>query len=235
MRSPKEILGVVIPAIAAALLLTGCGSDGSSANSATATGATGASGASASPPAPTDTLLISGAPATAVVTGNAYTFKPTATDSAGNPLTFTIQNMPAWATFSAATGQMSGTPTTSSVGTYSGITIGASDGTKSAALPAFAITVTAAAVTQSPSGTATLSWTVPTQNTDGSPITNLAGFTIMYGTSPSALTQTINVASPSTTTYMVSGLGSGTWYFVVQAYNSAGMESGPSNTGSKTI
>jgi hypothetical protein len=224
MRSLKEILASMLPAIAVALLLAGCNGDSSSTNSPDPTGAT------ASPPATTDVIMISGTPATAAVAGSAYTFTPTATDSAGNTLTFAIQNMPAWANFNTATGQISGTLTSSNVGTYPGITISASDGTKSAALPAFTITVT-----QTPTGTAALSWSVPTQNTDGSPITNLVGFTIMYGTSPSALTQTINVASPTTTTYVVSSLSSGTWYFVVQAYNTAGVESGPSNTGSKTI
>src|SRR5690348_9234476 len=43
--------------------------------------------------------------------------------------------------------------------------------------------------------TAALSWVAPTQNSDGSQLTNLAGYNIYYGTDPSALTQTIQVAN----------------------------------------
>ena len=61
-------------------------------------------------------------------------------------------------------------------------------------------------------GSATLSWTPPTQNTDGSALTNLAGYRILYGTSASALTQTIEIANPGLATYVVTGLSSGNWY-----------------------
>src|SRR5213076_2167295 len=54
---------------------------------------------------------ISGTPATTATTGTAYSFTPTASDPDGDTLTFSIANMPPWATFSAATGQLQGTPT----------------------------------------------------------------------------------------------------------------------------
>jgi hypothetical protein len=84
-------------------------------------------------------------------------------------------------------------------------------------------------------GSATLSWTPPTQNTDGSTLSNLAGFRIQYGSSPSALSQTIQVANPGIATYVVSGLSSGTWYFSVKAYTSSGAESANSTVVNKTI
>lgn len=84
-------------------------------------------------------------------------------------------------------------------------------------------------------GSAMLEWSKPTTNTDGSPITNLAGFRILYGTSATALTQTVQVATPSATTFTVANLNAGTWYFAVRAYNSAGGESVNSNVDSKTI
>lgn len=173
---------------------------------------------------------ISGTPATSISAGTAYDFQPSAADADGDTLTYSIQNRPAWATFNTSTGRLSGTPAAASAGTYSNIVISASDGKVAAALPAFAI-----AVVQSGAGSATLSWTPPTQNTDGSTITNLAGFRIQYGTSPSALTQMINVGNPSVASYVVSGLGSGTWYFAVRAYNTSGAESADSNISSKTI
>ena len=85
-------------------------------------------------------------------------------------------------------------------------------------------------------GTATLSWTAPTTNTDGSILNDLAGYHIHYGTSASALTQTIDVSGGGTTSYVVTGLPSGyTYYFSISAYSSAGTESANTSVVSKTI
>jgi hypothetical protein len=72
-------------------------------------------------------------------------------------------------------------------------------------------------------------------NTDGTPLTDLAGFTINYGNSPGALTQTITVPDAMATTYTIQGLAAGTWYFTVAAYTTIGTESAPSDVASKTI
>jgi hypothetical protein len=90
------------------------------------------------------------------------------------------------------------------------------------------VTVTSA------TGTATLTWAAPTTNTDGSPVTPLSGFTIYYGTSASALTQSVVVSGATTTTYVITGLTSGTWYFGVAADAADGTQSAMSNVGSKT-
>ncbi|HVS22403.1 MAG TPA: putative Ig domain-containing protein, partial [Gammaproteobacteria bacterium] len=88
---------------------------------------------------------ISGTPASTVVTGSSYSFQPTASDPDGNPLTFSVTNLPSWATFDSARGTLSGTPAAGNVGTYSGIVISVSDGqAPSVSLAAFSITVTAA-------------------------------------------------------------------------------------------
>jgi hypothetical protein len=84
-------------------------------------------------------------------------------------------------------------------------------------------------------GTASLSWTAPTQNTDGTPLTDLAGYTIYYGTSPSDLTQTVQLADPSATGYVVSNLSAGTYYFAVAAYTTVATQSALSSESSKTI
>jgi hypothetical protein len=84
-------------------------------------------------------------------------------------------------------------------------------------------------------GTATLSWAAPTENTDGSSVTDLAGYRIYYGTSPSDMTQSIYVAGATVTTYVVNGLSSGTYYFAVAADSTTGVESMLSDTASKTI
>ena len=71
--------------------------------------------------------------------------------------------MPDWASFYSATGELSGQPTLGNIGSYSNISISVSDGTASASLSGFTISVN-----QMSNLSATLSWTAPTQNEDGS-------------------------------------------------------------------
>lgn len=187
--------------------------------------------AATSPPQTPPT--ISGAAPTTAAVGTAYSFTPSASDSDGDPLSFSVQNMPAWATFSIATGTLSGTPTAASVGTNTNIVLSVSDGTSSASLAPFSINV-AQPVTAT-SGTATLSWTAPTTNTDGSALTDLAGYYVYYGTSPSSMSKVVNLSNAGTTNYTVSNLASGSWYFAVAAYTTSGLDSALSGTLSKAI
>jgi Putative Ig domain len=180
----------------------------------------------------TSTVKISGTPLTSVTVGSSYKFQPTASDSAGKTLSFSVSNKPSWATFSIANGLLSGTPTSAQTGTYSNIVVSASDGTSKSALPAFAIKVATATTS---TGSATVHWANPTQNTNGTTLMNLAGVHLHYGTSTSALTHEITVASATQTSYTISGLTSGTWYFGATAYNTSGAESAMSDIGSKAI
>lgn len=173
---------------------------------------------------------ISGSPATTDTAGRAYSFTPTAADANNNPLTFSIRNLPGWASFSTTTGQLSGTPMASAAGTYSNIVISVSDGTATASLAAFSITVT-----QTSSGAATVDWMPPTANTDGSVIANLAGYKIYYGTTSTALNQSVQVTNVGLASYVISNLSSGTWYFGVTAYTTDGTESGLSNLAAKQV
>lgn len=173
---------------------------------------------------------ISGTPPTSVKSGSAYSFTPTARDPNGDKLTFSISNRPSWATFNTSTGRLSGTPTSAHVGTYSNIVIRVSDGRTTVSLPAFSITVSDVA-----NGSATLSWTPPTRNADGSTLRNLAGYRIVYGTSRNALNRTIEVKNPGISTYVVENLSPGTYYFGVKAFTSSGTESALSNIASKTV
>lgn len=86
---------------------------------------------------------ISGTPAPNVTAGSQYVFQPVASDPDGQGITFSIRNKPSWASFSTSTGRLSGTPTSAHAGTTSGIVITASDGSLSASVPAFSITVNA--------------------------------------------------------------------------------------------
>jgi len=174
--------------------------------------------------------VISGTPVASVTVAQAYSFQPTASDANRDALGFSIRNKPTWATFSTSTGRLSGTPGAADVGSYANIVISVSDGKSTVSLPAFGI-----AVNQVSFGSATLSWTPPTSNTDGSTLTNLAGYRIIYGTSSSALTQSVQVANPSISTYVVEGLEPATYYFAVRAYTTNGAESANSNLATRTI
>jgi len=96
---------------------------------------------------------IDGTPATSVTVGDTYTFTPTGSDPDGDPLTYSIQGKPGWATFSASTGQLSGTPQPGHEGAYTDIAITVSDNVSTASMPAFSITVNAANGTPTIGGT----------------------------------------------------------------------------------
>ena len=175
--------------------------------------------------------VISGTPPTTATVGTQYTFTPTASDAnAGTTLTFSITNKPGWAAFSTSTGALSGTPGLIDIGTTTGIVIAVSDGTLTASLPAFNVTVQALAI-----GSATLSWTAPTQNTDGTPLTNLAGFKIYWGPTAGNYPNSVTLNNPGLSTYVVESLGSGTYFFAATALSSSGAESALSTTATKTI
>jgi hypothetical protein len=180
-----------------------------------------------SPPA--QPPVITGTPSTSVSVGSAYSFRPSATGPAGRTLTFSIQNQPSWAQFDTTTGALTGTPAAGNAGSYSDIIISVSDGTASAALAAFNITVNATAT-----GTASLSWPAVTENTNGTALTNLAGYKIYYGTSANNLTGVVTVAA-NVTSYQITKLATGTWYFAMVAYTSSGAESSMSNVGSLSV
>lgn len=204
------------------VLLTGCGGgDGDGAS----TGNSNDPGNSTNA-APT----VTGSPGATAVAGQAYSFQPAANDADGDRLTFTVANLPSWASFSSETGRITGTPEASDIRAYADITITVSDGTASARLGPFTLNVSDVS-----SGSAELSWTPPTQNTNGSSLTNLAGFQVRYGRSADNLDQTVEVDNPSINRYVLENLSSGTWYFAVVAVNTAGETSELSNTASKTV
>jgi hypothetical protein len=222
---------VVLGSIVFSSLLSACGgsSDSGSQNSSTsaappATGsaASPASGSSASvtPPSTLDPKIQGIAPTTATA-GQPYSFQPQASGGTA-PLSFTIANKPVWASFDAATGKLSGTPSASEVGLYSNIEIAATDGTAVTSLAAFNISVGPAGAS---SQSTTLSWVPPTANTDGSTLSDLKGFKIHYGSASQSYTETIDLDNAGLTTYVVQNLSAGKYYFTVTAYNSAGIES----------
>jgi hypothetical protein len=85
------------------------------------------------------------------------------------------------------------------------------------------------------SRTATISWEAPTTNTNGTPLTDLAGYRIYYGSSAGDLSHTVQISTVGLQTYVIDGLEPGTWYFAVMALASNGTESALSDVAIKTI
>jgi hypothetical protein len=197
--------------------LTGCGDDGSSASQAvnTSAGVTPIDRPSGSQP------TIAGIPGTTAVADQPYTFQPKVANTSGT-VKFSIANQPSWAKFNTSTGQLSGTPDSSQVGQYPGITINLVSGANVVALPAFTITVAAAT---SNSSAVTLSWQAPTENADGSALVDLKGYKVHYGSASKSYSEVIQVANAGLTTYVVQNLPAGLYYFAVTAYNGSGLES----------
>ena len=173
---------------------------------------------------------ISGTPAGSTLFGRQYSFTPAAADANGDVLTFSITGRPAWATFDTATGRLQGTPTQADVGTNANIVISVTDGAATSSLASFNIQVVATA-----SGSATLSWSPPTQNSDGSPLSDLASYRVYFGTSSGTYPNSMTVNNPGLASFVVDQLTPATWYFVVTAVNASGVESAHSNATSKQV
>ncbi len=173
---------------------------------------------------------ISGSPPTSAREGQVYAFTPSANDADGDTLTFSIANRPVWASFNTSIGALTGTPGIGTVGNYANVTIGVGDGSATVSLPAFAI-----AVAQASLGSATLSWQAPSTRTDGTPLTNLDGYRIHYGTAVGSYPNLIDIANESLTSAVISNLPPATYYFVISAYDTTGAESAYAGPASKTI
>lgn len=189
-------------------------------------GCSGSSAVGSANNAPT----ISGAPPISVKVGESYSFTPTASDADGDRLTFNVQNRPAWSNFDTSTGTLSGMTVQGDEGNYSNIVITVSDGSASASLPAFSV-----AVDQIGLGSVILGWTPPTQNSDGSPLTDLAAYNIYFGTSRGIYPDRIHIDNPGITSYVVDNLTPNTYYFVATTENSMGVESAYSNEAVKVV
>jgi hypothetical protein len=173
---------------------------------------------------------IAGNPGAEVRVGNLYRFVPSATDADGDALTFSIASKPDWAVFDTASGRLSGTPQPGDAGSYEEITIRVSDARSTRALPQFSINVA-----EQSNGSVTLAWQPPTENTDGSPLMNLNGYRIHYGTEPGNYANTISVHNAGVTRYVIENLAPGTYFFAITAISGVGAESDPSREATKTI
>lgn len=214
--SSTKLLGLISIAIA------GCGGDtGNSAN-------TGAKLPALTNQPPT----ISGDPPVMATVGSPWSFSPVARDPDGDELTFEGDQIPDWLTLDPANGSLQGVPSDSDIGTWSGIVILVSDGIQSVSLTAFDVSVVAQGTA---SGWARLQWTPPEQRQDGSPVGLLSGYSIYYGNQSGTYDHIVKIANPGVTSYLIEGLGEGTWYFAMTALTDDGLESELSAEVSKTV
>lgn len=207
-------------------LAAGCGGgDGGAPLPVVAPGeATGPGGAGGAGGAVGVDLRISGSPPAEVLAGTQLSFTPTVHNPQQHALRFAAVNLPRWASVNASTGEISGMPVAADVGTYTGILITVSGGGESRTSLPYTIEVVDVAA-----GSVTLVWNPPTQNADGTPLTDLAGYRIRYGESPDALTRSVTVVNPGVTSIVVENLTATVWHFAATAYNAEDVESAISN------
>jgi hypothetical protein len=80
----------------------------------------------------------------------------------------------------------------------------------------------------------TLSWYPPTANVDSSALDNLSAYKIYYGSSAAMLNRSVTVPA-GVSSYELTGLGAGNWYFAMSAINAVGTESSLSAMLVKTL
>lgn len=92
-------------------------------------------------------------------------------------------------------------------------------------------------------GSSTLSWKPPTANTDGSTLTDLRGYIVLYGKTSTTLDTALSFdtsvvpidSATGRVTYVVKNLPAGLWYFAAQAVNSIGLQSERTMVVSKNV
>ncbi len=173
---------------------------------------------------------IAGTPTSNVLEGEFFEFQPNAADPDGDTLEFSIARKPSWAQFDRRSGRLWGTPGAGDVGSFTNIRISVSDTQATAALAAFDVSVN-----QIAAGTATLSWEPPTENADGTPLTDLAGYRIYYGRNQANLSQVVIVNNPGLSRYVIENLTPARWHFEMTSVNTEGAESPRTATSSKSI
>ena len=166
--------------------------------------------------ATTAPFSLSGSPPTSTAAGSNYAFTPTVSNPQKFSLFFRGWNMPAWMRVNARTGQLTGTPTASQVGSYPNVELCVSDSRTSSCMPKFTVQVVASSgssgsapvvnLTASPSSvangeTAALNWSA-TKATSCSASGGWSGSQALSGT---------KVIGPNTTTttYTISCTGAG--------------------------
>lgn len=80
-----------------------------------------------------------------------------------------------------------------------------------------------------------VNWTAPVANTDGTPLTDLAGSRVVYGRTAAQLDQVRQVSPALANSQSVGDLTAGVWFFAVIVTNAGGVDSVLSNVATKTV
>ncbi len=160
-------------------------------------------------------------PTVAIGTSQQFTATGTYSDTS-------TQNLTAAVTWTSAN---TATATISNAAGSNGLATPVATGTTT--IKAASGSVTASTALTVADRSASLSWDPATTNTDGTPLTDLAGYKLHYGTSSGNYTASVSVGAG--TSYVLSNLAAGTYYFTVTTVNTGGVESAYSNEVSKTI
>ena len=126
-----------------------------------------------------------------------------------------IRNLVTFGVFALIiTGCGGGNTTIAASDTSSGATSGGSSGTTGGSTGGGSLSST---------GSVTLKWTAPSTLADGTAtsLSNVSGYTLFYGLSPTDTPNSINISNGSTTQYTID-LPSGSYYFVICAIDSNG-------------
>ncbi|CAA6815411.1 MAG: Unknown protein [uncultured Sulfurovum sp.] len=148
-------------------------------------------------PSVNHTPTITGTPSTTATVESEYSFTPTANDSDGDSLTFSVTGKPSWLSFEVATGKLSGTPSATDVDTSSSMLISVSDGEKSASLASFTLNVSSAECVDEMTDNFT-SYTVAKDNALGDIVQSFNGFEVK-------VTSTASVNATSSGTVAIYG------------------------------
>jgi hypothetical protein len=163
--------------------------------------------------------------------GQPFSYRPVVSDSDGDRLRFSAENLPSWARVDAATGEVTGSPTAADAGIYEDIVIAVADASQVTRSAPFSVTVNGDVAT----GTATLRWEAPPSRLDGAPLDDLAGYRILFGRDSDNLDRSVLIDDPNVTTFEFQELPAGIWYFAVVAVNAGGLEGPPTTITMKSI
>jgi hypothetical protein len=166
--------------------------------------------------------IITGEPLAIAENDSYYSFLPTAADTDGDDLIFTVLNKPSWASFDTQTGELFGIPDETTE--YENITISVSDGSLAASLNAFDIEV----ISQ-PGFRVQISWEKPSLNIDGSSLNNISAYKVMYGTSSDNKDNSVYFDS-DTLVGTIENLSQGDYFFSMSTITNNTLESDESDT-----